>query len=266
MTKKYGFQVNNMDLAYKIILNFFPRTWLIKISLFLQPILKIYFKGNTFIDPIDGSSYRKFLPYGYKNIRKNALCPGTFSLERHRYLWLYLYKETNFINEKLKVLHVAPEQIFYKKFKKINYWNYTTIDLNSPLADIKADLCNLPFNDNTFDLILCNHVLEHINDHVMALKEIYRVLKKGGTGILQVPIDLDRERSYENNEIKDFKKRTEVFGQYDHVRIYGKDYFKLLASVGFDVNPLDYLASLDKKTCELYCLPKKEKIPIVYKN
>ena len=99
--------------------------------------MRIYFGGNKFIDPIDGSGYRKFLAYGYgKTFRHNALCPGTLSLERHRLLWLYLERETYFLKQKLKVLHVAPEQVFYKKFKQfkclfrmlsiIEYSNRTT--------------------------------------------------------------------------------------------------------------------------------------------
>ena len=99
----------------KYILKFLPRKLLIKYSFYLTPILRVLFKGDKFVDPIDGSSYSKFLSYGYNSIRKNALCPGTLSLERHRLLWLYLSKETNILSSNLKVLHVAPEQIFYKK-------------------------------------------------------------------------------------------------------------------------------------------------------
>ena len=146
----------------KILLNLIPRPWLISMSIFFRPIIKWYFKGTRFTDPIDGSSYRKFLPYGYQKIRENALCPGTLSLERHRLLWLYLERETNFIDNAIKVLHVAPEQVFYQKFRTFSHWEYTTTDLHSPLAEIKADLCELPFQDNYYDLILCNHVLEHI--------------------------------------------------------------------------------------------------------
>ena len=88
----------------KWLLNFFSRSFLIRVSLILQPLLRIYFRGNKFIDPIDGSRYRKFLTYGYgEQLRPNALCPGTLSLERHRMLWLYLERETYFLKQKLKV-------------------------------------------------------------------------------------------------------------------------------------------------------------------
>ena len=116
----------------KWLLNFFPRPWLIQLSLFFRPFIKLYFSGNTFEDPIDGSRYRTFLPYGYQNLRKNALCPGTLSLERHRLLWLYLERKTSFLTQPLKVLHVAPEQVFYQVFKQYSHWDYTTTDLHSP--------------------------------------------------------------------------------------------------------------------------------------
>jgi hypothetical protein len=97
------------------LLYLFPRPWLIKLSILFRPLIRFYFKGSRFTDPIDGSSYRKFLSYGYQSIRHNALCPGTLSLERHRLLWLYLYRETDFLKLPLNVLHIAPEQVFYKK-------------------------------------------------------------------------------------------------------------------------------------------------------
>lgn len=249
----------------KAILNLVPRPWLIKLSLWFRPIIRLYFKGSRFTDPIDGSSYRKFLPYGYQNIRPNALCPGTLSLERHRLLWLYLQFKTNFLTDTLKVLHIAPEQVFYKKFKSLTNWDYTTTDLYSPLADIKADICALPFEDETFDLILCNHVLEHIPDDHKAMSELYRVLKKGGTLIAQVPLEEGRLKSFEDDSITDKKKRTEIFGQYDHVRLYGMDYYQRLESIGFQTEAVDFLKELSEEEIIRYALPKKEDIPVARK-
>ena len=249
------------------ILNLIPRKYLIRISIFLRPILKIYFKGSKYTDPIDNSKYRKFLPYGYgKNIRKNALCPGTLSLERHRLLWLFLKRNTSFFNDQLKVLHFAPEQPFYKKFKSIKNWNYITCDLNSPLADIKADICKLPFKKFEFDLIICNHVLEHIDNDFKAMEEIYRVLKKNGIGILQVPIDESLSITFEDKTIIDPKIKSELFGQYDHVRKYGKDFYDRLKSVGFKVKKIDVQKNLSEKEIKEYSLPKYEKIPFVIKS
>jgi len=249
----------------KAILNLVPRPWLIKLSLWFRPIIRLYFKGSRFTDPIDGSSYRKFLPYGYQNIRPNALCPGTLSLERHRLLWLYLQYKTNFLTDSLKVLHIAPEQVFYKKFKSFTNWDYTTTDLYSPLADIKADICALPFEDEIYDLILCNHVLEHIPDDRKAMSELYRVLKKGGTLIAQVPLEEGRLKSFEDDSITDKKKRTEIFGQYDHVRLYGMDYYQRLESIGFQTEAVDFLKELSEEEIIRYALPKKEDIPVARK-
>ena len=243
------------------MINTIPRPNLIWWSKFLAPFIDILYRGNEFTDPINGKSYRKFLPYGYVKQRDNALSPGTLSLERHRLLWLYLNNETNFFSKTLKVLHVAPEQCFYKLFKNLKKINYTTFDLNSPLADIKGDICNLPFKENSFDFILCNHVLEHINDDNKAMKELYRVLNKNGTAILQVPINQKSSKTLEDSSIVDKKERIEKFGQYDHIRLYGLDYFKKLESFGFKVNPLKYSKEFTEGEIIKYGLIKDEIIP-----
>lgn len=249
----------------KWLLNFLPRPFLIQLSLIFRPFIKVFYRGDRFTDPIDGSSYRTFLPYGYNKLRPNALCPGTLSLERHRYLWLYLQRQTSFLEDQLNVLHVAPEQVFYTKFKQFKHWKYTTTDLHSPLADIKADICALPFQDNSFDLILCNHVLEHIPDDATAMKELFRVLKKGGTLIAQVPLNETAEVTFEDDSITDPIERTKIFGQYDHVRVYGMDYYTRLAQAGFKAEAIDFLESLSLEERERFALPKREKIPVAIK-
>jgi SAM-dependent methyltransferase len=250
---------------FKFFLNFLPRPFLIRLSYTIRPFLAFFLKGDTFTDPIDGKSFRTFLPYGYGNQRNNALSPSTLSLERHRLLWLYLQTETNFFTDKLKVLHFAPEQAFYKRFKSMKNLDYVTTDLNSPLAEVKADICNLPFSDNEFDVILCNHVLEHIPDETKAMQELYRVLKPGGFGIFQIPQDLKRAVTFEDNTITDKKERAKIFGQYDHVRIYGHDYFNKLRSVGFKVEEVHFTANLSNEDITKYCLAKGEIIPVVFK-
>ena len=222
-------------------------------------------RGSRYTDPIDGKSFKSFLPYGYENPRDNVLSPSTLSLERHRLLWLYLKNETSFFKSNLKVLHFAPEQAFYKLFRKLSNLDYTTTDLESPLADVKADICNLPFKDNQFDVILCNHVLEHIPDDTKAMQELYRILKPGGLGIFQIPQDLDRETTFEDDSITDKKERAKIFGQYDHVRIYGRDYFDKLRSIGFKVDEVDYTSQLTDEEIDKYRLAKGEIIPVVSK-
>ena len=118
-----------MKKLASFLLNKIPRPMLINLSIFLRPFIYLFFKGNKFTDPIDGKSYRKFLPYGYGKQRENALSPGTLSLERHRQMWLYLKNETDFFTKNYKVLHIAPEQEFLRKFKKMKNLEYTSADL-----------------------------------------------------------------------------------------------------------------------------------------
>ena len=135
---------------------------------------------------------------------------------------------------------------------------YTTADLESPLADIKLDVQNMPLDDSSFDIVICNHVLEHIDDDFKAMSEIFRVLKHGGFAILQVPADYSRENTYENPAITSPKEREIHFWQKDHVRLYGKDYPKRLEKVGFKVKDNDFLDNIAKDLKLRYCLPEKE--------
>ncbi|WP_047247677.1 class I SAM-dependent methyltransferase [Maribacter thermophilus] len=254
-----------MKKVFKFFLNLIPRPLLIKLSYLIRPLLSFYYRGSTYEDPIDGKKFRSFLPYGYEKPRENVLSPSTLSLERHRLLWLYLKNETDFFKNRYKVLHFAPEQAFYKRFRQLSNLDYTTTDLNSPLADVKADICDLPFQDNAFDIILCNHVLEHIPNDTKAMEELHRVLKPGGWGIFQIPQDLKRETTFEDDSITDKKERAKIFGQYDHVRIYGKDYFDKLRSIGFIVEEVDYTTKMSTEDVDRYRLAKGEIIPVVRK-
>lgn len=250
----------------KIVLNLVPRPLLISWSRYLMPILDFYYRGSRYTDPINNKSYRKFLPYGYVHIRENVLSPGTFSLERHRLMWLYLQEKTDFFTKPYKVLHIAPEQAFYKRFKKLKNIDYITVDLNSPLADIKADITSLPFDNNWFDIIFCNHVLEHIPDDTQAMNELYRVMKPGGWGIFQIPLDKNRSVTFQDDSITDPEERTKIFGQYDHVRVYGWDYFDKLKKTGFQVKKINLSNELSNKEIDRYRLEKDEVLPVVYKR
>lgn len=254
-----------MKKAFKLVLNTVPRPLLIRLSYWVRPLLAAALKGDTFTDPIDGKRFKTFLPYGYGKQRNNVLSPSTLSLERHRLLWLYLKQETDFFTAPKKVLHFAPEQCFLKRFKALKNLDYTTTDLVSPIADVKADICNLPFEDDSFDVILCNHVLEHIPDDTKAMQELFRVMKPGGMGIFQIPQDLNRETTFEDDTITDKAERAKIFGQYDHVRVYGRDYFNKLRSIGFKVEEVDYTATFSEADIERFCLAKGEIIPVVRK-
>ena len=152
-----------------------------------------------------------------------------------------------------------------KLFKKQKNLDYITADLYSPIADVKADICDLPFEENMFDVVFSNHVLEHIEDDAKAMSELFRVLKPGGMGIFQIPQDLSRENTYEDFSIISSEERTKHFGQYDHVRIYGKDYFNRLRKVGFTVNEIDYSKTISEDLVKKYCLTKGEILPVCFK-
>lgn len=253
---------------FKTILNTIPRPFLIKASYWVRPIIAWWLKGDNFTDPIDGKSFRKFLPYGYGIQRENALSPSTLSLERHRLLWLFLQNDTTFFASKKnqKVLHIAPEQCFLDLFRQQKNIDYITADIESPIADVKADICDLPFEDNSFDVVFCNHVLEHIPDDTKAMQELYRVLKPNGMGIFQIPQDLSRATTFEDDTITDEKERAKIFGQYDHVRVYGRDYFNKLRSIGFTVDEVDYTQKITPELLKRYALMKGEILPVCYKK
>jgi len=250
---------------FKFVLNTIPRPYLIKMSYLMTPLLSVWLKGDQYTDPIDGKSFKRFLPYGYGQQRPNVLSPSTLSLERHRLLWLYLKNETDFFDKPLRVLHMAPEQCFLSIFKKMKNLDYTTADLYSPIVDVKADILDLPFKEEEFDLVFCNHVLEHIEDDHKAMKELYRVMKPGGMGIFQVPQELERETTYEDPNIKTPEDKAVHFGQYDHVRIYGRDYFDRLRNVGFKVEEVNYSLQLSPELVEKFCLAKGEILPVCFK-
>lgn len=251
---------------FKLVLNTIPRPYLIRMSYWARPVLSAWLKGDRYTDPIDGKSFRKFLPYGYGEQRPNVLSPSTLSLERHRLLWLWLKNETDFFTAQHKVLHMAPEQCFLDIFKSMSNLDYTTADLFSPIVDVKADILELPFEDNSFDVVFCNHVLEHIEDDARAMSELLRVMRPGAIGIFQIPQDLNREETYEDFTITDPEERARHFGQYDHVRVYGKDYFDRLRKAGFRVEEVAYARALDELTVDRYRLSPKEILPVCYKE
>lgn len=220
----------------------------------------IYYVGNKYKCPLCNHSFRRMLPAGSdlevikeKNIigsglRINALCPYCQSTDRDRLIFLFLKNKTEIFKHKVKILHIGPEPSLYRMLKKHKNISYITGTKYSEgiyyHKDIDSiDLLQLPFNDGDFDMVICNHVLEHINDDAKAMLEIFRVLNNHGTAILQVPISNTIGQTYEDSTITDPKLREKHFGQFDHVRIYyGKDYKNRLENAGFKVqtyNPLN---------------------------
>lgn len=231
---------------------------MIRLSYLFRKLSQYTNKGNNVECPVCGSHYRKFLSYGYHIVRKNALCPKCLSLERHRLVWLYLKERTNFFSRPMKILHVAPEQPFLERFRKLNNLNYITADLESPLADCKCDVQELPFKENEFDAVICNHVLEHVDDDTRAMSEILRVMKPGAFAILLVPLYFDQKKTYEDASIVTPKDRAKHFLQYDHKRLYGVDYPNRLKKVGFLIPDKNYLDELDADLKKRYALPDQE--------
>ena len=242
-----------------------PRPVLIRFSGLFSFLIRPFYIGHNVTCPVCGKSFRKFLPYG-KNGGDNRLCPKCLSLERHRLMWLYWTKYSDFFKQKKSVLHIAPEQPFLKPFKKAENIDYTTADLVSPIADLHFDIMQIPLPDESYDYIICNHVLEHVPNDIDAMKELFRVLKKGGTAILQVPINPAFEHTYEDASITDPLEREKHFGQYDHVRWHGLDYPQRLESVGFEVENFDIKDHISMDLMEKYKLDKKEILYVARKK
>ena len=248
-----------MKKLISFIIRKVPRKYLQLVSAPALKVVGLFLRGDNVTCPIIGKSYSKFLPYGRINPRPNALCPDSLSLERHRLLWLYLNQRTNFFGEPLHFLHIAPEQCFMKYFEAQHHEGYITADIESPLAKVKMDVHDIPFEANTFDAAMCNHVMEHVDDDIKAMSEIYRVLKPGGWAILQVPFFSPvPDVTFEDKSITSPKDREKWYGQDDHVRLYGKDYPERLRKAGFQVTEDRFIYELGDEAVEKYALPKGE--------
>lgn len=256
-----------MKKLYSFLINALPRPILIRLSYIFKVFAPLLYKGNKVTCPVCEKSFSKFLSYGSKVAsRDNVLCPYDLTLERHRLMWLYLKNETTFFTaKKLDVLHVAPEQCFHTRFKKQSNLNYLTGDLLSPIADIHFDLHEIPLENEKFDVIFCNHVLEHVNDALQCMKELYRVMKPSGFGIFQVPQDMTREETYEDWTITSPEEREKHFWQYDHVRLFGRDYPQWLEKAGFKVVEFRHEEHFSIELIEKYRLQKGEILYVVSK-
>ena len=250
-----------MKHLIKLILNLIPRPVLQRVAGWIVPVVGLLYLGKGKQCPLCGCQRRKFLPYGYVTSRENALCPNCLSLERHRLLWLWLVRESDIGRGAMalpKMLHIAPEVALMRKFKKMYASTpdrYVTADLESPLADMHFDVQQIPLEAESFDAIICNHIMEHVEDDHKALSELYRIMRRGGWGVILSPVDLEREKTFEDDTITDPAERTRIFGQYDHRRIYGRDYAARLREAGFEVYDIDYKNELSKAEQELYALP-----------
>jgi SAM-dependent methyltransferase len=249
-----------------LLTRFIPRTILQRVAhLGLQSIGWLY-KGKTLEDPIDGRTYRKMLPYGRVRTRSNALAPHSLSLERHRALWVFLSEFTDFFTSSARMLHMAPEYCFIKRFRSVSSLDYVTGDLDSPWADHHFDVHSIPFDDASFDIIMANHLMEHVDDDNAVLREFYRILRPGGWGVLQVPIDWTNPNTEEDRSITDPAELERLYWQRDHLRLYGyEDYPNRLRSAGFVVEVLDMKEELGSARYKRYALGGEQWIFVVRK-
>jgi SAM-dependent methyltransferase len=229
--------------------------------------------GDRHECPFCGGRFRKFLPSGFNfpvlkekqviggGYRLNGNCPRCFSGDRERLIYQYLKKsKSEIFIRNIKVLHVAPEKNLSSMLKVCPNIDYISADLKSPLADLQMDITDINQDNNTYDVILCSHVLEHIPNDIKAMRELYRVLKQDGFAILQVPISYKIEKTFEDPAIINPKAREKAFGQHNHVRIYGKDYALRLGEAGFTVNIIECTDEFDPSQILKYGLLKDEKI------
>lgn len=202
----------------------------------LAPLL---YRGSSVQCPVCDGQFRCFARF---HDRADARCPRCRSLERHRSLILYLRRATDLMDRPQRVLHIAPEFFLQQQLKQVHGAGYVSGDVASPDAMLHLDVTDLQFEDASFDVVLCSHVFEHVLDDRRAMLELQRVLRPGGWGILDAPTDESRASTYEDWSLTSPRERQRAFGQWDHVRVYGRDYPDLLQAAGFriEIDPLTY--------------------------
>lgn len=188
--------------------------------------------------PCCGTVAQEFKAFGLKP-RANAMCPTCGALERHRLMWLFLERRTDLLDARDHILHIAPEAPLAKKLRTLPGVTYVTGDLLSPAADLRLDITRLPFADGTFDAVFCSHVLEHIPDDRAAMRELRRVMSPRGWGLLQSPMS-GAPHTFEDPLVTDPRERERLFGQRDHVRVYGQDYGDRLTAAGFALDKIPF--------------------------
>jgi len=212
-------------------------------------IRKFFYYGKAFYCPCCERFLRKFAPFGIPK-RDDAECPFCYVMERHRILFLFLKNKTNFFTEKLKVLDFGPEFYLEKIFKSMSNLSYISADLNPEYAMLQMDISNIKFDDNTFDLIICISVIEHVIEDRKALNELFRVLKPGGRAYINVPINYDLKETIEL-----LKEDQKTYHDKDfHARDYGVDFLDHLRNTGFNVETIRYKQQINPYRINLYGL------------
>ncbi len=205
--------------------------------------------GRRLECPFCGWRFRRFRSAGFDypalkerqvvgaSCHRDDVCPRCMSNARERFLYLYLKSKTAVFTEDLRLLHIAPEPHLARRLRDVRRIDYVSGDLLDQVVDVKLDVMMLPFRDYSFDMIICNHVLEHVADDRAAMSELHRVLRPGRPALLQVPIAMALEETLEDPTAVTDAERIRLFGQRDHVRLYAAgDYMRRLEAVGFRVS------------------------------
>lgn len=257
-----------MRALISFVTRFVPRHILQRVAhLGLQALSPLY-RGSRFEDPINGKTYRKLLSYGRGDrTRPNALAPDTLSLERHRAVWMYLTEHSDLFSGSpgRRMLHLAPEYCFLKRFDRAEGLEVVRADLVSPWADVHFDVHEIPYADDHFDIIMGNHLIEHVADDRKVMDEYFRVMKPGGWGIFQVPMDRNNPETMEDPNVTDPAERERLYWQSDHVRLYGMDYADRYRKAGFEVEEIDLKALFGTERFERCALGSEGHLQIVRK-
>ncbi|WP_017259225.1 class I SAM-dependent methyltransferase [Pedobacter arcticus] len=229
-----------------------------ELRLFKNNLRALFFFGSNFYCVCCNRSFRKFLPYGNVS-RKNAMCPYCASLERTRLLNLYLLNETDIFIKKKKTLHFAPEYMLSKKLRNSLKNDYVSSDLDPSVADIQQDIQSLTFKDTVFDYVICCCVLGHVADEIKAIDEIYRVLKIGGTAIINTVINLKEFETLELSGVSSEDERLKFYGEKDLLRLHGLDFRERLARKNVKIEMVDYSLKYSKEENKRQSLGNKER-------
>jgi SAM-dependent methyltransferase len=257
-----------MRALISFVTRFIPRHLLQRVAHIALQLISPFYWGSRFEDPINGKKYRKLLSYGRADrSRPNALAPNSLSLERHRAVWMYLKDHSDMFNggEGRRMLHLAPEYCFLKRFNAAQGLAITRADLVSPWADVHFDVHEIPFGEDHFDIIMGNHLMEHVADDRKVMSEYFRVMKPGGWGIFQVPLDRKNAKTLEDPEVTDPAERERLYWQRGHVRLYGMDYADRYRSVGFEVEEFDLRELFGKERFERCALGEERYLHVVRK-
>lgn len=213
--------------------------------------------GRRFSCNCCGGTFRRFQSWTNSAGIIQPMCPRCGSLGRHRTEWLYLTQHPDLLSGPKRVLHIAPEESLERCLRGLPGVDYLSADYDAKIAMERMDITDIRHPDSSFDVIVCNHVLEHVADDRRALSELYRVLRDDGWALLQVPIDEDRDATFEDPSITDPRERERVFGQYDHVRVYGRGYVERLEWAGFVVSVDDFVQRVSVEQVERYQLERE---------